>query len=449
MIHRNSGLALRIMILALFLSAIVTSTAIATQPLSPPTQGDGGVGLTIDDMIYSGDGRQVDIPLTVTNFSVAEGVAGGRYYPERTADGQHVKWVTLFRSAEGPIPHPIRDDAPVWEFVVTLDDGTQFTAFAGCLYRSTVVGSGYEFDWYWEVTLKGSWFDCGNAYQVKPEDIPAGASGSSVLTVYLYHPNTPKTELLPRRRVAHLDFYAYTPAGTALGLVASVDFDAAGNPIPGSAPAAAPAPATTEVEPIEEDSAPTTNSTNLTGLVGLKLDDVIYSGDGGQVDIPMTVTNFAVPEGVAGGRYYPERTADGKHIKWVTLFQAAEAAIPRPIRDDAPVWEFIVTLDDGTQFPAFAGCIYRSKVIASGYEFEWYWEIELEGSWFDCGNAYQVKPEDIFVGASGSSVLTVYLYHPNTPKVELLPRRRVVHLDFYAYTPSGTPLGLLASVNVP
>jgi len=436
---------LSVMLLAaLIFTAVPITAAPALQATPPPRTSASGVALEVGTPIYSGDGRQVDIPLTVTNLSVAEGVSGGRYHTERTADGKPVKWITLFRAIDGPIPYPAREtDAPVWEFIVTLDDGTQFPAFAGCLYRDKVIGFGWEFAFYWELELEGSWFDCGNAYQVKPPDMAVGQSGSTVLTVYLQHPTAPHPELLPRRHVKHLDFFAYTPAGRPLGLVASVDLLPDGS---AASSAPLPAPVATPV-PVAPVSAPPANVPSTTG-VALEVGTPIYSGDGRQVDIPLTVTNLSVAEGVSGGRYYPERTADGKPVKWVTLFQAADGPIPYPIRDDAPVWEFNVTLDDGTQFPAFAGCLYRDKVIGFGWEFAFYWELELQGSWFDCGNAYQVKPPDMAVGQSGSTVLTVYLQHPTEPHPELLPRRHVKHLDFFAYTPAGRPLGLVASVDL-
>lgn len=203
-------------------------------PGNPPAQppaGSGAVTVTWGAPLYAGDGKVVEIPLTVTNNSVRPAVAGGRHplgHGPGTPDGPY--WVTLRSAVHAQIPYPDTDPGDLlWAATVTTDDGLTFPAYVGCHYLETVYAQGDEpldrgkgIWFHWEVTLPGGWFDCGNSYQVKPPDLLPGQSGASVLTVYLVHPRDNVAS--STRRVTHVNLEVFTTEGASLGIVSSQDF---------------------------------------------------------------------------------------------------------------------------------------------------------------------------------------------------------------------------------
>ncbi|NDJ54761.1 MAG: LysM peptidoglycan-binding domain-containing protein [Chloroflexi bacterium] len=198
----------------------------------PPVSNTGGVQVTIGDPLYAGDGRIAEVQITVTNTGVPQGIAGGRYYPPVPGqDGP--SWVTLFKAEqnEGSIAYPaVYDNAPLWRSNVTLDNGQSFPVYAGCMYREEVFAQGDEPDhvtgtWYhWEITLTGGWFDCGNEFQVKPEDIFVGQTGSAPLRVYLVHPRLWNEVFFGSARISSIDVEIFDINGVSLGVVASRNF---------------------------------------------------------------------------------------------------------------------------------------------------------------------------------------------------------------------------------
>jgi LysM repeat protein len=197
-------------------------------PAIPPAT--GGVTVVWGTPLYTGDGKIADIPVTVRNNSVNPAIAGGRYFTGHgvgTPDGP--LWITLLGAIHADNPYPYVTNEPLWHATVHTDDGRVFPAYVGCKYLETVYAVGDEplsradnIWFHWEVTLPGGWFDCGNAYQVKPEDLAPGQTGSSVLTVYLTHPRDPVLSIT--RRVTRVDLELFTTEGRSLGTVSSQTF---------------------------------------------------------------------------------------------------------------------------------------------------------------------------------------------------------------------------------
>lgn len=215
------------------------SAAPAAQPTvsapapAPRTSGTGGVIVEFGEPLYSGDGRVVEVPITVHNLSVTPGIAGGRYYPgyDRDTPGGP-RWVTLLGAVHDTIPYPYVTNEPLWHATVYTDDGLSFPAYVGCRYQETVYAQGDEplsradnIWFHWEVTLPGGWFDCGNAYQVKPENLLPGQSGSAPLTVYLIHPRLWNSVPTVDRRIVRIDLELFDTEGRSLGIVASQTFN--------------------------------------------------------------------------------------------------------------------------------------------------------------------------------------------------------------------------------
>ncbi|MCZ7547360.1 MAG: hypothetical protein M5R40_29285 [Anaerolineae bacterium] len=158
----------------------------------------GGASFTVQDLRYSEDGRQAFMMIHVTNQGLQPALASGNWYPERNADGG-LRWVTLLKSNEGDPPAPMIDgNAPLWEFVITLDTGRQFRAYAGCEYNEEIVGTGFEptaqggFEW--TQTLTGGWFRCGRDYDGSPKppnDLLPGESFAVPLNIWLIDPRAP------------------------------------------------------------------------------------------------------------------------------------------------------------------------------------------------------------------------------------------------------------------
>jgi len=165
----------------------------------------------------------------VANINVTPAVAGGRYYVERNPDGG-LRWVTLLGAAHGTIPYPQVTTELLWHATVSTGDGLVFPAYAGCIYRETVHAEGFEptgptTGFYWEQTLYGGWFDCGNEYRVLPDDFAPGQSASAPLTMYLIHPRQWEVVSELSRRVTHIDLEVFDSLGRSLGTVASADFE--------------------------------------------------------------------------------------------------------------------------------------------------------------------------------------------------------------------------------
>ncbi len=210
-----------------------TSPSAPAAPNNPPAAPapTGAVTVVWGTPLYAGDGKVVDIPLTVTNNSVTPAIAGGRYklgHGVGTPDGP--LWITLLGAIQSEIPYPyVTANEPLWHATVYTDDGLVAPAFVGCKYIETVYSVGDEplsradnIWFHWEVTLPGGWFDCGNQYQAKPEDIKPGETGASVLTVYLVNPRSDAT--VGTRRVVRVDLELFTTEGQSLGIVSSQTF---------------------------------------------------------------------------------------------------------------------------------------------------------------------------------------------------------------------------------
>ncbi len=202
-------------------------------PPPPPAGGNSAVSVSIGTPLYSADGRVVDINITVHNLSVTPKLAGGRYYPNQGIDapgGPH--WVTLLGAIHDTIPHPYVTNEPLWHATIYTNDGLSFPAYAGCIYHETIFAEGDEpldrknnIWFHWETTLTGGWFDCGNAYQVKPEDMLPGQSGSAPLTVYLIHPRQWNDVPTVSRRIVRMDLELFNTLGQSLGTVITQYFN--------------------------------------------------------------------------------------------------------------------------------------------------------------------------------------------------------------------------------
>ena len=187
---------------------------------APVVASPEGITVQIGEPLYAGDGRVAEVPITVSNQRLTPAVAGGRYYLATNPDGGR-RWITLLRAAHQEAPVPILGEpAPLWRAAVTLTDGTTFDAYAGCIYEEQILtesgASGQV-----TVILEGGWFDCGSAYQVKPEDLTPGQSATVPLTVYLVHPRSadPAT-----RRIRRIELELWRSDGVSLGIVAAREY---------------------------------------------------------------------------------------------------------------------------------------------------------------------------------------------------------------------------------
>lgn len=204
-----------------------TPVVVAPPPASVPS---GAVSVTFDPVLYSGDGRMAEVMITVTNNSVQPAVAGGRWYIERDPLDGGLQWITLIGAVHETIPYPQITTETLWHATVYTDDGMIFPAYAGCRYVETVFAEGDESDhitdeWFhWTMTLYGGWFDCGNAYQVKPEDLAPGESATVPLTIYLVHPRDWGRIWFGDRRITRIDLELFDSNGHSLGTVASVTY---------------------------------------------------------------------------------------------------------------------------------------------------------------------------------------------------------------------------------
>jgi len=206
----------------------LTGAAAQTAPAAeePVVASPEGITVQIGEPIYAGDRRVAEVPITVSNQSLTPAVAGGRYYIVTNPDGNR-RWITLLRAAHQEAPAPIlAEPTPLWHAVVTLTDGATFDAYAGCIYQEQILAEGYEPSalggpFHWSVTLEDGWFDCGNAYQVKPEDLAPGQSATVPLTVYIMHPRDsgPVT-----RGIQRIELELWRSDGVSLGVVAARDY---------------------------------------------------------------------------------------------------------------------------------------------------------------------------------------------------------------------------------
>lgn len=201
-------------------------------PPPPPSGSGGNVTVNIGQPSYSGDGRVATVDISVYNNNVTPRLAGGRYYPNQgPEDVDDPIWVTLIGAVHDTIPYPQVINEPLWHATVYTDDGLSFPAYAGCIYYETIFAEGdeplHDKDntwWHWETSLEGGWFDCGNAYQVKPENLLPGESGSAPLTVYLIHPREWEDVPTVDRKIVRIDLEMFDSTGRSLGTVASKTF---------------------------------------------------------------------------------------------------------------------------------------------------------------------------------------------------------------------------------
>ena len=206
-----------------------TGEAVPATGVSGPSF--GGASFSVSDFRYSEDGRQAFMVVNVTNNSLQPALASGNWYPQPNPDGGR-RWVTLFKSTEDPAlpPMPIIDgNAPLWEFIVTLDTGLQFRAYAGCDYYNEIVGEGFEptaeGGFNWTQVLSGGWFRCGRDYDGSPKppnDLLPGESYTVPLNIWLVHPHAPVEPGTYFGRIIRLDFVPKAPDGASFGVQASV-----------------------------------------------------------------------------------------------------------------------------------------------------------------------------------------------------------------------------------
>jgi LysM repeat protein len=184
-----------------------------------------GITVELGDPVLYNDGRSAVVFVTVWNTGVTPAIDGGRHYFKPNPDGG-IQWVTLLGVEHKELPVAIVEDAPLWRANVTLTDGSTWPFYAGCKYIEKVEHTGYEptgpdSGFVWEVNWEGGFFDCGNGYQVKPDDIPPGGVASVPLTVYFQHPRRWGSEPPPSRRIARIDLGLWRSDGVWLGDVAS------------------------------------------------------------------------------------------------------------------------------------------------------------------------------------------------------------------------------------
>jgi LysM repeat protein len=211
--------------------------AVPAAPAAPAAPSGQGPGFTVTagKPIYSGDGRVVDIPITVTNLSVTPEIAGGKYTSTLKPDGNYED-MALAKAAHGVFETPLFGNGLVWQAVVHLSDGSTHTLGVGCIFMEHVHAEGDEpldrapdgtwLKWYhYTIDLPDGWFDCGNTYRVNPPNIKPGASGSSNLQVYLVNPHNVATDgsivgtPYPGRTVTSLDVTVFKQNGTVVGTV--------------------------------------------------------------------------------------------------------------------------------------------------------------------------------------------------------------------------------------
>ena len=217
---------------------IPSGTTPTGAPASAPagtTSSGGGFTVTVGAPIYAGDGRVIDIPLTVHNQSVSPVIAGGKYTSDRKPDGLYED-VALLKAEHGTFEKPLTGTALLWQANVHLSDGTTHFMTVGCRFIEHVFAQGDEplertpegvwlKSFHYEINLYDGWFDCGNTYRINPKDIVPGTSGSSVLTVYLVNPHNLAADgkvvgaAYPARKVTSLDITVFTPTGSKVGTV--------------------------------------------------------------------------------------------------------------------------------------------------------------------------------------------------------------------------------------
>lgn len=178
--------------------------------------------------VYYEDGRMAVVFITVWNQGVTPAIEGGQHYFTPNPDGG-LQWVTLIGVLHDELPVALVDEAPLWRANVTFTDGETWPFYAGCIYMEELHHKGWEptgpnTGFEWEVHHKGGIFDCGNAYRVKPEDIPPGGVGSVPLTVYLQHPRQWESDPPPDRRIQQITLGLWRSDGVWLGDVATVGF---------------------------------------------------------------------------------------------------------------------------------------------------------------------------------------------------------------------------------
>jgi LysM repeat protein len=204
------------------------------QPVEPPPAAEqppvieGGVQVAFGGLQYMEGGRWAEVPVTVTNLG-APTIAGGLWYTVPNPDGGR-QWVTLMRAVHDTIPYPALSSdrrEPLWHATVYTSDGLVFPAYVGCRYIETVFAENIEptaeGGFYWSQTLTGGWFDCGNVYRVKPDNIPVGGSASAPLTIYLQHPREFSAPP-PTRQVVRIDLEVFDTDGNSLGTVGSITY---------------------------------------------------------------------------------------------------------------------------------------------------------------------------------------------------------------------------------
>ncbi len=194
-------------------------------PLPPHAQ---NLEVRFGDLIPINDGRAATIDITVINTNVKPAIEGGLHYFEPNPDGG-LQWVTLLGVTHDIVPLAQIGKAPLWKATVTTTDGKVWDFYAGCVYLEEVNYTGYEptgpdSGFHWDVNWTGGFYDCGNAYHVKPNDIVPGSSATVPLTIYLQHPRVWDAEPPPARRVARIDLSLWRSDGLWLGIVATVAF---------------------------------------------------------------------------------------------------------------------------------------------------------------------------------------------------------------------------------
>jgi len=210
-------------------TTVTTTTTTTGTGLTPaPVVSASGVTVTFDPILYAGDGRMAEVMIHVTNNDVEPAVAGGRFHINPDPIDGGVRWVTLLGAIQDTIPYPEIQDEPLWHATVYTDDGLEFPAYAGCIYRETVFAEGDEpldrrlnIWFHWTMFLEGGWFDCGNQYRVKPEDIEPGETGSAPLQIYLVHPRDFDTVMFGDRTITRIDLELFDTTGQSLGTVYS------------------------------------------------------------------------------------------------------------------------------------------------------------------------------------------------------------------------------------
>ncbi len=213
-------------LIAVLLAALLAgSFSIARAETAAST---AGVAVTFGDLVYSNQGRMAVVQVAVQNTGITPAISGGKYYFIRQQDGNRHD-VTLLGVSHGTVPLALPWDpeygvAPLWKAHVIFTDGVAADFYVGCQYLETVIASGFEPpDLHWKVNWPGGWFDCGNGYRVKPEDLAPGASASVPLTIYLQHPRL-WADPPPNRQVSSLTLSVWRADGVLLENVASKTF---------------------------------------------------------------------------------------------------------------------------------------------------------------------------------------------------------------------------------